>query len=67
VSDTIRIEQIGSPIRRHHSQRNTLIGLGLNKIGRIREVRFNAPTWGMIQKVRHLIRFPTRNYSNSTA
>jgi large subunit ribosomal protein L30 len=58
VSDTIRIEQIGSPIRRHHSQRRTLKGLGLNKIGRIKEVRFNAPTWGMIQKVRHLIRFP---------
>lgn len=58
MSDTIRIEQIKSPIRRHHSQRATLIGLGLNKIGRIREVRFDAPTWGMIQKVRHLIRFP---------
>jgi ribosomal protein L30 len=58
VSDTIRVEQIKSPIRRHHSQRRTLIGLGLNKIGRIKEVRFNAPSWGMIQKVRHLIRFP---------
>ena len=33
---TIKIEQIGSPIRRHHSQRETLIGLKLNKIGLIR-------------------------------
>ena len=32
---TIKIEQIGSPIRRHHTQRETLIGLGLNRIGRV--------------------------------
>jgi ribosomal protein L30/L7E len=30
---TIKIEQIGSAMRRHHTQRETLIGLGLNKIG----------------------------------
>ena len=34
----IKIEQIGSPIRRHHTQRETLIGLGLNRIGRIAEL-----------------------------
>jgi ribosomal protein L30 len=53
-----RIQQIRSPIRRERSQRRTLQGLGLNKIGRIVTVRFNGPTWGMIQKVRHLIRLP---------
>jgi large subunit ribosomal protein L30 len=58
VTDYFRIQQIRSPIRRHHSQRRTLKGLGLNKIGRTVSVRFNAPMWGMIQKVRHLIRFP---------
>jgi large subunit ribosomal protein L30 len=58
MSITIRIQQVRSPIRRHHSQRSTLKGLGLNKIGRIASVRFDAPTWGMIQKVRHLISFP---------
>ena len=58
MSSTIRIQQVRSPIRRHHSQRSTLKGLGLNKIGRIASVRFDAPTWGMIQKVRHLISFP---------
>lgn len=56
--DLIRIQQIGSPIRRHRRQRQTLIGLGLNKIGRIAEVPFTPATWGMIQKVRHLVRFP---------
>ena len=34
----IKIEQVGSAIRRHHSQRETLIGLGLNKIGRVKDV-----------------------------
>jgi large subunit ribosomal protein L30 len=58
VTDYIRIQQIRSPIRRHYSQRRTLQGLGLNKIGRTVSVQFNGPIWGMIQKVRHLIRFP---------
>jgi large subunit ribosomal protein L30 len=60
MSDYIRILQIRSPIRRHYSQRRTLQGLGLNKIGRTVAVRFNGPMWGMIRKVRHLIRFPDR-------
>ena len=34
----IKIEQTGSPIRRHHSQRETLIGLGLNRIGRVAQL-----------------------------
>lgn len=53
-----RIRQIRSQIRRHHSQRKTLQGLGLNKIGRIATVPFNGSIWGMVQKVRHLIDFP---------
>jgi large subunit ribosomal protein L30 len=56
----IRVQQIRSPIRRHYSQRLTLKGLGLNKIGRTAMVPFNAPTWGMIQKVRCLIWFPNQ-------
>jgi large subunit ribosomal protein L30 len=54
----IRIQQTGSPIRRHHSQRETLIGLGLNRIGRIAEVPYTRQTMGMIAKVRHLVGFP---------
>jgi len=56
--DLIRVQQIASPIRRHHDQRETLIGLRLNKIGRISDRPFDGPNWGVIQKVRHLIRFP---------
>ncbi|HEU5019415.1 MAG TPA: uL30 family ribosomal protein, partial [Pseudolabrys sp.] len=35
---TIKVEQTGSPLRRSGEQRQTLIGLGLNKIGRVREL-----------------------------
>jgi large subunit ribosomal protein L30 len=52
----ITIEQIGSPIRRHHSQRETLIGLGLNGIGRVSELPDTPQTRGMLAKVKHLVR-----------
>ena len=52
----LAVEQIGSPIGRHHKQRATLIGLGLNRIGRVVEVRDSPETRGMIAKVRHLVR-----------
>jgi large subunit ribosomal protein L30 len=52
----IKIEQTGSPIRRHHAQRETLIGLGLNRIGRMAQVPDTPATRGMIAKVRHLVR-----------
>jgi ribosomal protein L30 len=52
----IRIEQTGSPIRRHHNQRKTLIGLGLNRIGRSALVPDTPATRGMIAKVKHLVR-----------
>ena len=52
----ITIQQIGSPIRRHHSQRETLIGLKLNRIGRIAEVPDTPATRGMIAKIQHLVR-----------
>jgi large subunit ribosomal protein L30 len=53
---TIKVEQIGSPMRRHNDQRATLIGLGLNKIGRSRDLPDTAATRGMIRKVQHLVR-----------
>jgi large subunit ribosomal protein L30 len=52
----VKIEQIGSPIRRQHTQRETLIGLGLNRIGRVRELPDTPQTRGMIAKVAHLVR-----------
>jgi large subunit ribosomal protein L30 len=53
---TIKVEQIASPMRRHFDQRATLIGLGLNKIGRMRELPDTAATRGMVRKLRHLVR-----------
>ena len=53
---TVKVEQIGSPMRRHHSQRETLIGLGLNKIGCTRELSDTSAIRGMIHKVQHLVR-----------
>jgi large subunit ribosomal protein L30 len=53
---TIKVEQTGSPLRRHHDQRETLIGLGLNKIGRSKDLPDTPMTRGMIHKVRHLVR-----------
>jgi large subunit ribosomal protein L30 len=55
-SKTIKVQQTGSPQRRHHTQRETLIGLGLNKIGRVKELPDTAATRGMIHKVHHLVR-----------
>ena len=53
---TVKVTQTGSPIRREKSQRETLIGLGLNKIGRTRELEDTPSIRGMIRKVRHMVR-----------
>ena len=50
------VEQIKSPIGRPASQRATLIGLGLNKIGRRKSLENTAAVRGMIAKVAHLVR-----------
>jgi ribosomal protein L30 len=52
----IEIEQIRSAMRRHRRQRATLVGLGLNKIGRVRWVPDTPATRGMIDKVSHLVK-----------
>ena len=53
---TIKIEQIGSAMRREHSQRETPVGLKLNKIGRTSSLPDTPATRGMINKVKHLVR-----------
>lgn len=53
---TIRVTQIGSPIRRPNDQRATLVGLGLNKMHRTRELEDTPSVRGMINKVKHLVR-----------
>ncbi|MEX6507694.1 50S ribosomal protein L30 [Jiella sp. M17.18] len=53
---TITVEQIGSPIRRPADQRQTLVGLGLNKLHRQRTLEDTPAVRGMIAKVSHLVR-----------
>ena len=53
---TVRVKQTASPIRRPKEQRDTLKGLGLNKIGRVSELEDTPAVRGMIDKVRHLVR-----------
>ena len=53
---TVVVTQTGSPIGRPGDQRQTLIGLGLNKIGRTRSLEDTPAVRGMISKVRHLVR-----------
>ncbi len=53
---TVTVEQVGSPIAREASQRATLIGLGLNKLHRVRTLEDTPCVRGMIHKVRHLVR-----------
>lgn len=51
----VRVTQTGSPIGRKKDQRATLIGLGLNKMHRTRELEDTPAVRGMIEKVRHLL------------
>lgn len=53
---TLRVTQTGSPIGRKPDQRQTLIGLGLNKMHRTRELEDTPSVRGMIHKVRHLVK-----------
>jgi large subunit ribosomal protein L30 len=53
---TLKVTQIGSPIARKHDQRETLVGLGLNKLHRTKELEDTPSVRGMIRKVGHLVR-----------
>ncbi|HEY2660804.1 MAG TPA: 50S ribosomal protein L30 [Caulobacteraceae bacterium] len=52
---TVTVRQTGSPLRRKSDQRATLVGLGLNRIGRTAVLPDNGSTRGMIAKVSHLV------------
>ncbi len=58
---TVTVEQIGSPIRRDATQRQTLIGLGLNKIRRRSTLQDTPAVRGMVEKVKHLVRVVDAN------
>ena len=53
---TLKVTQIGSPIGRTDDQLGTLIGLGLNKLHRTRELEDTPAVRGMINKIKHLVR-----------
>jgi large subunit ribosomal protein L30 len=52
----LKVTQIGSPIGRRNDQRATLVGLGLNKMHRTRELEDTPSVRGMINKISHLVR-----------
>ncbi|MDQ7080484.1 MAG: 50S ribosomal protein L30 [Paracoccaceae bacterium] len=55
MAKTIVVKQIGSPIRRPAKQRQTLIGLGLNKMHKTRELEDTPAIRGMVAKIPHLV------------
>ncbi|MEL6219850.1 MAG: 50S ribosomal protein L30 [Pseudomonadota bacterium] len=55
MAKTIVVKQIGSPIRRPKEQRDTLKGLGLNKMHKTRELEDTPSVRGMVNKIPHLV------------
>ena len=52
---TIKIKQVGSPIRRPKDQRKVLIGLGLGKMHKVVELQDTPEVRGAIAKVQHMV------------
>ncbi|WP_116133208.1 50S ribosomal protein L30 [Tropicimonas sp. IMCC34043] len=55
MAKTIVVKQIGSPIRRPAKQRQVLVGLGLNKMHKTRELEDTPSIRGMVNKIPHLV------------
>ena len=55
-TNTVKVTQVKSPIGRPADQRETLKGLGLDKMNRTRELEDTSAMRGMIKKVAHLVR-----------
>jgi large subunit ribosomal protein L30 len=55
MAKTILVKQIASPARRPQVQRQTLIGLGLNKVGKTRELEDTPSVRGMVRAIPHLV------------
>ena len=55
MAKTIVVKQIGSPIRRPAKQRATLVGLGLNKMHKTRELEDTPAVRGMVNKISHMV------------
>ncbi|WP_322868118.1 50S ribosomal protein L30 [Aquicoccus sp. G2-2] len=55
MAKTIVVKQIGSPIRRPAKQRATLVGLGLNKMHKTRELEDTPSVRGMVASIPHMV------------
>ena len=55
AENTVTVRQTASPIRRKKDQRATLVGLGLNRIGRTATLPDTPAVRGMIAKVAHMV------------
>ena len=54
---TIKVTQVASPIGRQGYQKKCLIGLGLNKINRVKVLPYNESIFGMVKKIKHLVKY----------
>ena len=61
VKQTLRVTQTASGSGRKPGQKETLIGLGLNKLHRTRELEDTPSVRGMIRRVAHLVRVEERH------
>ena len=52
----VRVTQIASALGRKPGQKETLIGLGLDKLRRSRELEDTPSIRGMIRKISHLVK-----------
>ena len=59
AENKIKVRQTASPIRRKSDQRATLVGLGLNRIGRTADLPDTPSVRGMIAKVAHMVEVVT--------
>ena len=55
MAKTIVVKQIASHARRPDVQRQTLVGLGLNKVGKTRELEDTPSVRGMVRAIPHLV------------
>tara|TARA_B100000161_G_C33335715_1_gene317832 strand:+ start:409 stop:600 length:192 start_codon:yes stop_codon:yes gene_type:complete len=54
---TITVTQVASPIGRKSYQKACLVGLGLNKLNKTRVLKYNDSIFGMVKKVKHLVKY----------
>jgi len=55
MSDKIRVKLVGSPISTTRRVRETVKGLGLVKVGSVRELKRSAAVEGMLKRLKHLV------------